>query len=81
MAAWMKELMPAFQVEEALKKSNIRYELYIYEGVNHAFHNDTSTARYNEAATKLAWKRTLDSIKNICNGMFTSHRKNKKFFY
>lgn len=45
--------------EEALKKSNIKYELYIYEGVNHAFHNDTSTARYNEAAAVLAWQRTL----------------------
>lgn len=50
--------IPAY--EEALKKANIKYELYIYEGVNHAFHNDTSAARYNEAAAKLAWKRTLD---------------------
>jgi carboxymethylenebutenolidase len=46
--------------EEALKKAGIPYELYMYEGVNHAFHNDTSAARYNEAAAKLAWKRTLD---------------------
>lgn len=46
--------------EEALKKNNVKYELYLYEGVNHAFHNDTSGARYNEAAAKLAWKRTLD---------------------
>lgn len=45
--------------EEALKKAGTRYELYVYEGVNHAFHNDTSTARYNEAAAKLAWQRTL----------------------
>ena len=45
--------------EEALKKAGTRYELYMYEGVNHAFHNDTSTARYNEAAAKLAWQRTL----------------------
>ncbi len=50
--------IPAY--EDALKKSNIKYEIYIYEGVNHAFHNDTSGARYNEAAAKLAWKRTLD---------------------
>jgi carboxymethylenebutenolidase len=50
--------IPAF--EEALKKAGTRYELYMYEGVNHAFHNDTSTARYNEAAAKLAWQRTLD---------------------
>lgn len=50
--------IPAY--EEALKKNNVKYELYLYEGVNHAFHNDTSGARYNEAAAKLAWKRTLD---------------------
>ena len=39
------------------------YELYIYEGVNHAFHNNTSAARYNEAAAKLAWKRTVAFFK------------------
>jgi carboxymethylenebutenolidase len=32
----------------------------MYEGVQHAFHNDTSAARYNEAAAKLAWQRTLE---------------------
>jgi carboxymethylenebutenolidase len=46
--------------EEALKKANIPYESYIYEGANHAFHNDTAPTRYNEAAAKLAWQRTLD---------------------
>lgn len=45
--------------EEALKKDNVRYEQYVYEGMQHAFHNDTSAARYNEAAAKLAWSRTL----------------------
>ena len=50
--------IPAY--EEALKKNNIHYELYMYEGVNHAFHNDTNAARYNEAAAKLAWKRTME---------------------
>jgi carboxymethylenebutenolidase len=49
--------------EAALKQNNIRYELYMYEGVQHAFHNDTSAARYNEAAAKLAWQRTLDFYK------------------
>jgi carboxymethylenebutenolidase len=49
--------------EEMLKKNNITYELYNYEGVNHAFHNDTAPARYNEAAAKLAWQRTLDFFK------------------
>lgn len=50
--------IPAY--EEALKKNNIRYEIYMYEGANHAFHNDTAPTRYNEAAAKLAWQRTLD---------------------
>jgi len=45
--------------EEALKANKINYELYMYEGAQHAFHNDTSAARYNEAAAKLAWLRTL----------------------
>jgi len=45
--------------EEALKKAGTRYEQYVYEGVNHAFHNDSAGVRYNEAAAKLAWERTL----------------------
>ena len=53
--------IPAY--EEALKKNNIRYELFKYEGANHAFHNDTAPARYNEAAAKLAWQRTIDFFK------------------
>jgi len=50
--------IPAY--EEALKKAGLTYELYMYEGVNHAFHNDTAPTRYNEAAAKLAWQRTID---------------------
>ncbi len=49
--------IPAF--EEALKKNDKTYQLFMYEGVNHAFHNNTSAARYNEAAAKLAWERTI----------------------
>lgn len=49
--------------EAALKSAKIPYELYVYEGAQHAFHNDTSAARYNEAAAKLAWQRTLDFFK------------------
>lgn len=51
--------------EEALKTNNIRYEQYLYPGVQHAFHNDTSQARYNEAAAKLAWERTLAFFKEL----------------
>jgi carboxymethylenebutenolidase len=50
--------MPAY--EEAMKKAGITYEQYIYEGANHAFHNDTAPTRYNETAAKLAWQRTID---------------------
>jgi carboxymethylenebutenolidase len=45
--------------EEALAAAQVKYESYLYENVNHAFHNDTSAARYNEAAAKLAWERTI----------------------
>ena len=53
--------LPAY--EEALKKNNKNYEVFMYEGVNHAFHNNTSAARYNEAAAKLAWERTIAFFK------------------
>ena len=45
--------------EEALKKNNIRYTMRMYPATQHGFHNDT-TPRYDEAAAKLAWQRTLD---------------------
>lgn len=48
---------PAF--EAALKANNKTYLAYTYEGTQHGFHNDT-TPRYDEAAAKLAWQRTLD---------------------
>jgi carboxymethylenebutenolidase len=51
---------PAY--EEALKKAGVKYEAFIYPGVNHGFHNDT-TPRYDEAAAKLAWERTIDFFK------------------
>lgn len=53
--------IPAY--EEALKKNNVKYELYMYDGANHAFHNDTAPTRYNEAAAKLAWGRTIEFFK------------------
>jgi len=49
--------IPAY--EEALKKAGTRYELFVYEGAQHAFHNDTAPTRYNEAAAKLAWSRAI----------------------
>lgn len=53
--------IPAY--EEALKKAGVKYEVFIYEGANHAFNNDTSPARYNAEAAKLAWERTLKLFK------------------
>ncbi len=50
---------PAF--EAALKANHVAYAAYVYEGTNHGFHNDT-TPRYDEAAAKLAWQRTLDFL-------------------
>jgi carboxymethylenebutenolidase len=46
--------------EDALKKNNINYEIHMYAGAQHAFHNDTAPSRYNDAAAKLAWQRTLN---------------------
>lgn len=48
--------------EAALKANNKKYQAFIYEGVNHGFHNDT-TPRYDQAAAELAWGRTLDFLK------------------
>jgi carboxymethylenebutenolidase len=48
---------PAY--EAALKANNKVYTAYVYENTQHGFHNDT-TPRYDEAAAKLAWQRTLD---------------------
>ena len=47
---------PAY--EEALKAANVKYERHLYPGTQHGFHNDT-TPRYDAAAAKLAWDRTL----------------------
>jgi carboxymethylenebutenolidase len=44
--------------EKALKAIKANYQVFIYEGVNHGFHND-STGRYDEKAAELAWSRTI----------------------
>jgi carboxymethylenebutenolidase len=45
--------------EAALSANNKKYAIYIYPGTQHAFNNDTGAARYNKAASELAWSRTL----------------------
>jgi carboxymethylenebutenolidase len=52
MAGW-----PAY--EAALKSNGVRYQGFVYPGAQHGFNNDT-TPRYDEAAAKLAWQRTMD---------------------
>ena len=51
---------PAF--EAALKANGVKYQMYMYPNTNHGFHNDT-TPRYDEAAAKLAWSRTVAFFK------------------
>ena len=49
--------IPAYKA--ALEAAKVAHTIHVYEGVNHAFHNDTATARYDKAAAELAWKRTI----------------------
>jgi carboxymethylenebutenolidase len=51
------EGIPAYKA--ALDKAGASYQIFMYEGANHAFNNDTSAERYNAEAAKLAWDRTL----------------------
>jgi carboxymethylenebutenolidase len=53
--------------ERALKANGVRYEMHVYPGTQHGFHNDT-TPRYDEAAAKLAWSRTLAFFKEHLKG-------------
>lgn len=54
--------IPGFR--KALDEAGVKYEIFMYEGVNHAFHNDTSAERYSPEAAKLAWQRTIDFFKS-----------------
>ena len=54
--------IPGF--EAALKKAGIDYQIYVYEGAQHAFNNDTNPDRYHKEAAKLAWERTVAFFKN-----------------
>ena len=53
--------IPAY--EAALKAAGVDYQIYVYEGANHAFNNDTSAARYDKEAADLAWGRTIAFLK------------------
>ena len=56
----VNQAYPAF--EQALKQAGVRHEVHVYPATQHGFHND-STPRYNEAAAKLAWQRTVAFFK------------------
>jgi carboxymethylenebutenolidase len=56
----INEMYPTY--EDAMKKAGARYEIHVYPGTQHGFHNN-STPRYNEAAAKLAWDRTVAFFK------------------
>ncbi len=51
------------EFEDAMKKAGIDYKIYMYEGAQHAFNNDTNASRYNKEAAELAWKRTVAFFK------------------
>jgi carboxymethylenebutenolidase len=57
----INEGIPAY--EDALKKAGVPYQLFVYEGAQHAFNNDTAPTRYNADAAKLAWSRTIQFFK------------------
>jgi len=48
---------------KALEANGKTFEIHVYDGVNHAFNNDTSAARYDKAAADLAWQRTVAFLK------------------
>ncbi|RWI94930.1 dienelactone hydrolase family protein [Mesorhizobium sp.] len=49
--------------KKALDAAHVEYTVYVYDGVNHAFNNDTSAARYDKKAADLAWGRTVAFLK------------------
>jgi carboxymethylenebutenolidase len=53
-------MWPAY--EAGLKSAGVKYEMYMYPGTQHGFHNN-STPRYDEAAAKLSWERTIAHFK------------------
>ena len=58
--ARINDMWPGY--EQALKKPGVSYQVHVYPGTQHGFHNN-STPRYKEAAAKLAWERTIAFFK------------------
>ena len=51
------------EFEAALKEASVNYKIFMYEGANHAFFNDTNADRYHKEAAQLAWERTIAFLK------------------
>ncbi|TCU18966.1 dienelactone hydrolase family protein [Rhizobium sullae] len=49
--------------KKALEANGKSFQIFIYDGANHAFNNDTSSARYDKKAADLAWGRTVEFLK------------------
>jgi len=49
--------------KKALEENGKTFQIFVYDGVNHAFNNDTSAARYDKKAADLAWSRTVEFLK------------------
>ncbi|MDP9808331.1 carboxymethylenebutenolidase [Rhizobium tibeticum] len=49
--------------KKALQENGKDFQIFVYDGVNHAFNNDTSSARYDKKAADLAWSRTVEFLK------------------
>jgi carboxymethylenebutenolidase len=62
---WVNAGAPAY--EAALKAAGVRVEAHSYPGTQHGFHNDT-TPRYDEAAARLAWQRSLAFLRRHLEG-------------
>ena len=50
-------------LEKALEQASVEFKIYIYEGAEHAFNNDSNKARYHKKAAQLAWQRTIAFLK------------------
>jgi len=57
----INEGLPGY--EAALKAAGVQYELFVYDGAEHAFNNDTNAARYHKPTADLAWSRTIAFFK------------------
>lgn len=56
------------EFKAVLEAQKVPYQLFMYPGTQHGFHNDSTAARYNEAAATLAWSRTLEFFNTYLRG-------------